>query len=129
MDTPAERMKRNLFLSHWNKLENKTEEAKEELKKLLAKQFDDIDAMWKTPGPLPQVCTATGQPYKLKTIHDYYAKVDAHERELAKLVIKMQEDLLTETRILEGTPLPKYKPYTDEEFQNELSSSQIKQNQ
>ena len=77
MESPAERMKRNLFLSHWNKLENQTEQTKE----------------------------------------------------VAKLVLKMQQDLQTETRILEGTPLPKYKPYTDEEFQNELSSSQAKQRQ
>lgn len=127
MESPAERMKRTLFLSHWNKLDNQTDQAKEELKKILAKQFDDIDAMWKTEGPLPQVSMATGQPYKIKTIDDYYTKIVAHERELAKLVLKMQQDLLTETRILEGTSLPKYKPYTDEEFQNELSGSQTSQ--
>lgn len=123
----AESMKRTLFLKHWNNIENQTEQTKEELKKMLAPQFEDIDKMWSIEGPLPQVSMATGQPYKIKTIDDYYMKILAHERELAKLVIKMQEDLVTETRILEGTPLPKYKPYTDEEFKNELSKSQTNQ--
>lgn len=126
MESPSDRMKRTLFLKHWNNLEVKSEQAKEELKKMLTPQFEDIDKMWSTEGPLPQVSMATGQPYKVKTIHDYYSKILAHERELAKLVIKMQEELVTETRILEGTPLPKYKPYTDEEFKNELSSSQTR---
>ncbi len=131
MDTPAERMKKSLFLTHWRKLkpEQQTEQSRDEIKMMLASKFDDIDKMWKSPGPLPQINTANGQVYKIKTLDDYYAKIVAYERELGRLVIQMQEDLQHETRILEGTPIPTYKPYTDEEFKNELSSSQIKQNQ
>lgn len=126
METPSDRMKRILFLKHWNKIEIKTEQAKEELKKLLAPQFEDIDKMWNAEGPLSQISTATGQVYKTKTIDEYYAKIRAHENELAKLVEKMKAELVTETRILAGTTVPEYKPYTDEEFKNELSTSQTR---
>lgn len=122
----ADEMKRILFLKHWNKLEVRTEQSKEELKKMLLPEFEKIDQMWKEQGPLTQISTATGQAYKVKTIDDYYAKVRAHETELARLVEKMKEELVTETRILMGTPMPKYKPYTDEEFKNELSNSQTR---
>jgi len=122
----ADEMKRILFLKHWNKLEIRTDQTKEELKKMLLPEFKKIDQMWNEQGPLQQISTATGQAYKVKTIDDYYAKVRAHETELARLVEKMKEELVTETRILVGTPIPTYKPYTDEEFKNELSNSQAR---
>lgn len=52
-------------------------------------------------------------------------QIDQFTQELTTIVDKMKEDLMAETRILEGTEVPEYRPLD----QNELSDSEHKEEQ